>query len=158
MRLIKIIAPLTLLACCTLICFAQAKQIEWTFPRANMKTVDLGDGQTAYDLSAGFYGVHTTYKDSPIVIVYLPSDIDEFLDGIMKRSDNPIRDRDQFITAVAVSKAVVAPQDEVSTYLGKGKLGKDDLYLYKAHNGAILGVLLPSNHKAALLLPYSDTK
>lgn len=132
-----------------------AQQIEWAFPKQGMSKKTIGNDQF-YDLGNEFYARYETLNTQQVVILVLRSDLGKLIDDVNRERPGDIPDKEQFITAVAVSKAVVTPTNETNKFLGSGKIEEQPVYLYQTRTGAIVGASLSKDKTFVLLMPHKN--
>ena len=129
---------------------ASAQQVEWSFPREGMETKTIA-GKTAYKIGKNIYGVHDEYNGNPIVIIFLPENLDALIDNVNATEKNGIPDKEKFMTALAVDAAIVTSEGKLSEYLGSGKFEGDNAYVYKTRNGVKVVAIVSKDHKYVVI-------
>ena|SRR5829696_5894530 len=127
-----------------------AQQVEWTFPKAGMETKTIAE-KTAYKIGKDLYGVQDQYNGLPIVIVFLPENLDVLIDNLNASERNSVPDKEQFMTALAVNAAIVTNEGKLNEYVGRGKFEGDNAYGYKARNGTKVVAIVSKDHRFVVI-------
>ncbi len=144
----------------TLLAFAliaQTQQIEWTFPKAGQvkKTID---GEQFYDLGNEFYARFDKLKEQQVAIVVLRNDLGALVDNVNREKPGDIPNKDQFMTAIAVEKAIVTPKGIFNKYLDSMTVDGRTIYVYRTHFGALIGAALSGDKSFVILMQYDQPK
>lgn len=133
----------------------QDKQPEWSFPRAGMETKKIAD-ETVFRLEGQFYGIRTDYQGLQGAKVFLPSTIDAAIELLNKQQPGAITDRDQFIVAVAVEKAVITAKGTTNKHVGKGEFNGKILHFFKTKNSATVAGYISQDRTFVGLMTAPD--
>lgn len=119
-----------------------------------MATTKFGDKEY-YNLGNEFYARFDKLNGHQVAIVVLRTDLELLVDRVNREKPGDIPNKDQFITAVAVSKAVAKWNDKESEYMGIGTLEGRPVYLYKTRD-VFIGAMFSNDRTFVMLLPYPD--
>lgn len=139
----------------TLTASAQNPQTDWSFPRAGMATKKIAD-ISLFDVGSDFWAGRTDIDGIDTVIVVFPSKLDAVIDSTNRAQPGKIADRDQFIVAVCIEKAVITPTGETNEYLGPGNLQRRRFHFFKTSNGSYVAGSIADGRKYVVLFQAPD--
>lgn len=130
---------------------AQSKSVEWSFPRPEMKTKQLV-GQTFYQLGGDFYGLMDELNGMKMAVIVLPVDFEALIDMVNSQKKGDIPDKNQFIVAVCVEKAIVTPPKFTNKYIGTSVFEGARFWAFKTSNGVDVVGFVSTDRKVVRLI------
>jgi hypothetical protein len=133
------------------------REVKWAFPKSGMETVEV-NGIKAYKLGKDMLGVVDSHNGRSIRIITIPASIAVAAELVHRQDPEGMPDVNQFLSALAVMKAVETPEGYNNEPIGSGKLDGETVYLFKTKGGANVGAIVKADRSAVIILPAPSEK
>jgi hypothetical protein len=129
----------------------QAQQVNWAFPKPDQAEKTIGAKQF-YDLGDGFSARFEPFKEGQAEIIVLPDNVDQWIANAKRQKRGNIPGKEEFLTAIALDKAIIPPKGDACRYQGTGRLDGRNFHLYEFRNGTVIGAALSDTGTFVLLV------